>query len=237
MGWPPYWLIFTGIPWLTDNPECGNLYLQSPRREQWGHQKTTAPMSLTFIPSKLLEYIICSHIKGHIDKFGALVLNNHGFRNFPSCDTQLALVLQDLFNHRDPQRSQIDLAVMDFVKAFDKVSLGRLMNTLMTYGIKEEVGNLTQTFLYERIQQVLVDGCKSDNSAVKWGVAQGMFIGSLLFFLYINDLPSVVDPDIFVILFVNGGLIYRPITCAEEDVVFLLFTDWHSNIKTIVLLN
>ena len=62
------------------------------------------PVSLTCVPCKFCKHIICSHIRGHLDKFGALVPNNHGFRKSLSCDTQLALTLQDLFTRRDPRR-------------------------------------------------------------------------------------------------------------------------------------
>ena len=120
--------------------------------------------------SKLLEHIICSHTRGHLDKFGALVPNNHGFRKSLSCDTQLVLTLQDLFTRRHPPRSRIDVAVLDFDKAFDKVPHHRLMNKLRTYGIGGDVANWIRAFLNEHTQQVVVDGCKSDSAAVTSGV-------------------------------------------------------------------
>ena len=128
------------------------------------------PVSLTCVPCKLLEHIIYSHIRGHLGKFGALVPNNHGFKKSLSCNTQLLLTLQDLFTRRDPPRSRIDVAVLDFDKAFDKVPHHRLMNKLRTYGIGGDVANWIRAFLNERTQQVVVDGCKLDSAAVTLGV-------------------------------------------------------------------
>ena len=176
------------------------------------------PVSLTSVPCKLLEHIICSHIRRHLDKFGALVPNNHGFRKSLSCDTQLVLTLQDSFMRRDPPRSRIDVAVLDFAKAFDKVPHRRLMKKLRTYGIGGDVENWIQAFLNERTQQVVVHGCKLDSTAVMSGVPQGAVMGPLLFLLYINDLPSVVDPGTNACLSADDCLIYRQIRSIKDHI-------------------
>ena len=62
------------------------------------------PVSLTCIPCKILEHIICSHIRTHLDNHGALSPANHGFRKQHSCETQLLLTIQDTsFPERPPQ--------------------------------------------------------------------------------------------------------------------------------------
>ena len=127
------------------------------------------------------------------------------------------LTLQDLFTRQDPPRSRIDVTVLDFAKAFDKVPHCRLMNKLRTYGIGGDVANWIRAFLNECTQQVVVDGCKSDNAAVMSGVPQGTVMGPLLF-LYINDLPSVFDPGTTVHLFSDDCLIYRQIRSIEGHI-------------------
>ena len=92
------------------------------------------------------------------------------------------------------------------------------MNKLRTYGIGGDVANWIRAFLNERTQQVVVDGCNSDSTAVMSGVPQGTVMGPLLFFLYINDLPSVVDPGTTVRLFADDCLIYRQIRSIEDHV-------------------
>ena len=97
------------------------------------------PVSLTCIPCKLLEHILCSHIRAHLDRHKALTPLNHGFRSKHSCETQFLLTIQDLLEKCDPVKSQTDVAVLDFSKAFDQVPHTRLMSKLRLLGIEENI--------------------------------------------------------------------------------------------------
>ena len=177
------------------------------------------PVSLTCIPRKLLEHISCSHIRGHLDKFGVLTPLNHGFCKHHSCESQLLITVQDLIiNHKEKARTQIDVGVLDFAKAFDKVPHIRLMSKLRLYGIHGEVAAWISSFLSQRSKQVVVDGSTSDSADVKSGVPQGTVMGPLLFLLFINDLPQVVDPGTQVRLFADDCLIYRIIKSIHDQV-------------------
>ena len=70
------------------------------------------PVSLTCVCCKLLEHIITSHIRTHLDQHQILSTFQHGFRKFFSCETQLLVTIQDLLSYRD-QNVQIDMAVLD----------------------------------------------------------------------------------------------------------------------------
>ena len=176
------------------------------------------PVSLTCIPCKLLEHILCSHIRGHLDKHGALSPLNHGFRKRHSCESQLIVTVQDLINRKDKPGSQIDIGVLDFAKAFDKVPHTRLMSKLRLYGIQGEVAAWIYSFLSHRTQKVVVDGSISESADVISGVPQGTVMGPLLFLLFINDLPQVVDPSTQVRLFADDCLIYRTITSIQDQI-------------------
>ena len=76
------------------------------------------PVSLTCVPCKLLEHIVCSNIMAHLDENKLLSDKQHAFRKWHSCETQLATVINDWAKILDNQ-DQVDTFILDFEKAFD----------------------------------------------------------------------------------------------------------------------
>ena len=113
--------------------------------------------------------------------------------------------------------SQIDIAVLDFSKAFDTVPHGGLLSKLKHYGIDEKILLWIYDFLLKnRKQSVVVHGKQSSLIDVVSGVPQGTVLGHLLFLLHINDLLSVVSSN--VRLFADDCLIYRNIKNKEDKI-------------------
>ena len=90
--------------------------------------------------------------------------------------------------------------------AFDKVPHTRLMSKLRILGIDGKVCRWIKAFLDDRTQKVCIDGHLSSSSTVQSGVPQCTVLGPLLFLCFINDLPSVVDPNTQVRLFADDCL-------------------------------
>ena len=78
------------------------------------------PVSLTCITCKIFEHIVCRHILDHVEDHKILTNLQHGFRSGRSCETQLITTTHDLLSSFN-SKSQIDVAILDFSKAFDTV--------------------------------------------------------------------------------------------------------------------
>ena len=57
------------------------------------------PVSLTCVPCKLLEHIVCSNIMDHLDEYKLLSDRQHAFRKGHSCETQLTTVIKGNYNY------------------------------------------------------------------------------------------------------------------------------------------
>jgi hypothetical protein len=88
-----------------------------------------------------------------------------------SCETQLILSLEDILK-ATTKGKQIDIALLDFSKAFDKVPHQRLNNKLNFVGIRDNTLNWISSFLHNRTQLVLLDNIKSSTTSVDSGVSQ-----------------------------------------------------------------
>jgi hypothetical protein len=120
----------------------------------------------------------------------------------------LTITATDLANALN-NHEQVDMAILDFSKAFDKVPHQRLLRKLEYYGISGTTAGWIKNFLSDRSQRVLVDGEASDESPVLSGVPQGTVIGPLLFLIFINDITDGIGST--VRLFADDCLVYRKI--------------------------
>ena len=102
----------------------------------------------------------------------------------------------------------------------------RLLRKLRMYGLEGKCLSWISSFLENRTQSVLVEGIRSHSGrstsgdAVLSGVPQGTVMGPLLFLLFINDMPSVLDPSTCCRLFADDCLIYRSIRNPQDQAIF-----------------
>ena len=171
------------------------------------------PVSLTCVPCKLLEHILCSNIMAHLDEHKLLSDRQHAFRKGHSCETQLTTVINDWAKILD-NRGQVDTFILDFEKAFDTPPHELLKSKLFSYGIGGKTLKWIDSFLCFRQQRVVVNGVKSDWAPVLSGVPQGTVLGPLFFSLYINDISSDIESEIR--LFADDCVCYREIKDDED---------------------
>ena len=140
----------------------------------------------------------------------------HGFRRGRSCETQLLGYVDEATEEME-RGFQQDTIVMDFSKAFDKVSHSLLVHKLRRYGITGNVNRWIDAFLCDRLQTVVVDGVSSQPAPVESGVPQGSVLGPTLFNLYINDLPLNINSR--VRLFADDTFCHRPTKTSQDQEV------------------
>ena len=160
---------------------------------------------------KVLEHIIVSQMRDHMDKHNILVDCQHGFRSRHSCVSQLIITVHDLASSLN-QKHQTDMAILDFSKAFDRVPHTRLKAKLDNHGIHGNTLKWISSFLDERTHKVMVDGSISNECPVLF--LGGSVFGPTLFLLYINDITHQLDSR--VRLFADDCLIYREIKSPDD---------------------
>ena len=103
---------------------------------------------------------------------------------------------------------QIDVILLDLSKAFDSVPHERLIVKLKRFDFSGHLLNWFSNYTNDRKQQVVLEGCKSDQLPVKSGVLQGSILGPLLFLLYVNDMGSCVKNS-KIYMFADDTKLYK----------------------------
>ena len=110
----------------------------------------------------------------------------------------------------------VDVASLDFSKAFDKVPCNRLINKIKTRGIGCLVANWIDNWLSNRYHGVVLDGHMSDWLPVLSGVPQGSFWGPILFIVYIDNLD--VNLSSYVLKFADNVTFFSEVSSLEKVV-------------------
>ena len=161
------------------------------------------PISLTSFVSKLFERIILSRLLFFLESNSILSPSQTGFRPGRSTRDQILYLSQSIpdgFNKPRPGSRTI-LSTIDFSKAFDSVWHPALFHKLISVGLPPYFARWTQSFLSDRHACVVFQTYKTRSFR---GVPQG----SVLFSLFINDLPASLPSSVSCCLYTEDLAIW-----------------------------
>ena len=176
------------------------------------------PVSLTSIVCKIMESIIRDEIVKHMKNNNLFSQYQFGFISGRSTVLQLLHVLNLWIEVLD-QGGTLDAIYCDFMKAFDKVPHKRLVYKVEKYGIKGNVIKWIESFLNGRTQCVSINNHKSSYAPVTSGIPQGSVLGPILFVIYINDLPEVINGGSLAFLFADDTKMFRQIKLPNDLII------------------
>lgn len=165
----------------------------------------------------MIEHLVLRNLPAKIDK---KLYNRHGFKKGLSCET--CATINDTLGSADCGKS-VHGALLNFVKALDKVPHALIMETLsITQNFDEYLLGWIHNLFYNRTQYVILDGQKSAALPVTSSLPQGSVLRPVLFLALINDLQQSVDRS--VLLFVDNTLLHQEVTGTQ---IFFRKTSTH----------
>ena len=153
--------------------------------------KNYRPVALIPVVSKILERVVFLQFVQYLQENDIIHPNHHAYRAHHNTTTAI-LQMYDSWLTAVEDGKLAGVCFLDMSAAFDVVDHEILMKKLHLYGFDTDAISWLRSYLTDRRQSVIIDGCLSKLEPVPDGVPQGSILGPLLYTLYVNELPEII---------------------------------------------
>uniref|UniRef100_A0A669AV95 Reverse transcriptase domain-containing protein n=1 Tax=Oreochromis niloticus TaxID=8128 RepID=A0A669AV95_ORENI len=196
------------------------------------------PISLLPVLSKSMERIVYEQIQYYLTENQLLTQFQHAYKPGYSTSSALIHMTDNWYRYLD-NGNLVRVVFLEFSAAFDLINHDLLIDKLKCYGFSPAALCWMESYLSGRRQKVYYNGYFSEGCEMNCGLPQGSCLGPLLYSVFTNDLPYVLDKSHLVMYADDSTMFYSASNYSELTSVLqqdlLNVFDWIS--KNNMILN
>lgn len=160
------------------------------------------PIALLSTLAKIFETAMSNRLASYCEKYSIFNDSQNGFRKKRNTSLALFKYINEILNIINNKKYAIGI-LLDMSKAYDKVPYNILLKKLHGIGVRGTAHKWFQSYLSNRKQYVqleyhnsqtgMIENVQSEVECMTGSIPQGSVLGCILFLIYINDLPKVID--------------------------------------------